>query len=198
MYADYSGAMVLQIPLDVACHVALQMQPVAEHRLWKHMQGGTRPSSGPVIRIVSMTANKHNRCVQESISSNDMQRIVGSAVMLTSFVFSLSRAPSFNIQLSELMNGSVPKPYNDVKSMLEADVARQWAAYVVGCAHVLMHEKDVRFADSIAILVDSDVPEGVHLVLTPLAAKLTIVSYCWHSEFVRQCLVLGHHLCYAV
>lgn len=63
--ADYSGAMVLQIPVDVACHVALQMQPVSEHRLWKHMQAGSRMASpGPVIRIVSMAADKNNRCDQ--------------------------------------------------------------------------------------------------------------------------------------
>lgn len=63
------------------------------------------------------------------------------------------------------MHGSVPKPYSEVRRMLKADVARQWAAYVVGCVHVLMHEKNVRFADSIAILVDSEVPEGVHTLL---------------------------------
>lgn len=64
------------------------------------------------------------------------------------------------------MNGNTPKPYNEVKTMLQADVARQWAAYVVGCAHVLMHEKSVRFKDSVSILVDSDVPEGVCTALT--------------------------------
>lgn len=72
------------------------------------------------------------------------------------------RSPSFNIQLKELMNGNDPKPYSEVKSMLAADVARRWAAYAVGCMHVLMHEKNVRFTESIAILIDSEVPEGVH------------------------------------
>lgn len=62
--ADYSGAMVLQVPLDVACHVALQMQPVSKHRLWKHMQSAARPPPGPVMRVVSMTANKNNRCAE--------------------------------------------------------------------------------------------------------------------------------------
>jgi hypothetical protein len=63
--ADYSGAMVLQIPLDVACHVALQMQPMSKHRLWKHMQALV-PSrvSSPVIRVVSMRAEENNRYVR--------------------------------------------------------------------------------------------------------------------------------------
>jgi galactokinase len=70
------------------------------------------------------------------------------------------RSPSFNIHVNELMDGNSPKPYGEVKTMLHADLARQWAAYVVGCLHVLMHEKDVRVSDSIAILIDSAVPEG--------------------------------------
>lgn len=67
-YADYSGAMVLQIPLDAACHVALQMQPVSQHRLWRHMQAALRLSS-PVIRVVSMTADKNNRCAEHTGAS---------------------------------------------------------------------------------------------------------------------------------
>jgi galactokinase len=58
------------------------------------------------------------------------------------------------------MDGNTPKPYSEVKKMLHSDLARQWAAYVVGCLHVLMHEKDVRVRESIAILIDSEVPQG--------------------------------------
>lgn len=58
------------------------------------------------------------------------------------------------------MDGNNPKPYDEIQRMLQADVSRQWAAYVVGCMLVLMHEKNVRFRDSIAILVDSEIPEG--------------------------------------
>lgn len=36
--ADYSGSLVLQMPIAEACHVALQRQPCDRQRLWKHMQ----------------------------------------------------------------------------------------------------------------------------------------------------------------
>lgn len=36
--ADYSGSMVLQMPIAEACHVALQRQPVGKQNVWKHVQ----------------------------------------------------------------------------------------------------------------------------------------------------------------
>jgi L-arabinokinase len=36
----------------------------------------------------------------------------------------------------------------------------RWAAYVAGTILVLMTELDVKFTDSMSILVSSDVPEG--------------------------------------
>ena len=35
--ADYSGALVLQLPLAEACHVAVQRHPLPKQRLWRHM-----------------------------------------------------------------------------------------------------------------------------------------------------------------
>lgn len=36
--ADYSGSLVLQMPIAEACHVALQRHPVDKQQLWKHIQ----------------------------------------------------------------------------------------------------------------------------------------------------------------
>jgi L-arabinokinase len=75
----------------------------------------------------------------------------------------MCRSPSFNIQVNELMDGEVPKPYSEIKAMLAADIARKWAAYVAGCVVVLMRERGLRLTESLAILIDSEVPEGEYL-----------------------------------
>ncbi len=36
--ADYSGSLVLQMPIGEACHVALQRHTVEQQRVWKHIQ----------------------------------------------------------------------------------------------------------------------------------------------------------------
>ena len=36
--ADYSGSLVLQLPLAEACHVAVQRQPLPLQHMWRHMQ----------------------------------------------------------------------------------------------------------------------------------------------------------------
>ena len=36
--ADYSGALVLQLPLAEACHVAVQRHSSSQQRVWRHMQ----------------------------------------------------------------------------------------------------------------------------------------------------------------
>lgn len=36
--ADYSGSLVLQMPIGEACHVALQRHPLDKQKVWKHVQ----------------------------------------------------------------------------------------------------------------------------------------------------------------
>lgn len=36
--ADYSGSLVLQLPLAEACHVAVQRHSLPQQRVWRHMQ----------------------------------------------------------------------------------------------------------------------------------------------------------------
>ncbi|KAG1364535.1 Mevalonate/galactokinase [Cocos nucifera] len=76
----------------------------------------------------------------------------GSLVLQVSFGSELSnRAPTFDMDLSDLMDGGEPISY---------EKAHKWAAYIAGTILVLMTELGVRFVDSICILVSSAVPEG--------------------------------------
>ena len=36
--ADYSGSLVLQLPLAEACHVAVQRHSLSQQPVWRHMQ----------------------------------------------------------------------------------------------------------------------------------------------------------------
>lgn len=59
------------------------------------------------------------------------------------------------------MKALVTQPYKQLQTLFADDPATRWAAYVAGAFAVLHQEHGVEFTDSYAILVDSDVPEGV-------------------------------------
>lgn len=50
--ADYSGALVLQMPIREACHVALQRQPLGKQRLWKHIKVGWRAGAAGMVALM--------------------------------------------------------------------------------------------------------------------------------------------------
>ncbi|KAA3477833.1 L-arabinokinase-like [Gossypium australe] len=53
--ADYSGSLVLQMPIREACHVAVQRNHPSKHRLWKHAlarQNAKGQGPMPVLQIV--------------------------------------------------------------------------------------------------------------------------------------------------
>lgn len=64
------------------------------------------------------------------------------------------------MSVEELMEGDRPKAYNELHRLLTAQAASRWAAYVIGCLCVLMHEVGVRLSTCLAILISSDIPEG--------------------------------------
>ncbi|KAG0616552.1 hypothetical protein M758_5G124600 [Ceratodon purpureus] len=132
--ADYSGSLVLQMPIKEACHVAVQRSPPTLQRLWKHTRARLSAHGGaakPVVCIVSF--------------GSDM----------------VNRAPTFDMDLSDFLdsNGD-PISYEAARQYFKQDTSQKWAAYVAGTLLVLMRELGVRFLDSISILVSSDVPEG--------------------------------------
>lgn len=131
--ADYSGSLVLQMPIREACHVAVQRNHPSKHRLWKHAQARQQTKgqgSTPVLQIVSYGSELSNR------------------------------GPTFDMDLSDFMDGDKPISYEKAKKYFAQDPSQKWAAYVAGTILVLMTELGVRFNDSISMLVSSAVPEG--------------------------------------
>ncbi|KAF5456554.1 hypothetical protein F2P56_026024 [Juglans regia] len=131
--ADYSGSLVLQLPIREACHVAVQRNHPSKHRLWNHAlarQQAKGQGSTPVLEIVSYGSELSNR------------------------------GPTFDMDLSDFMDGEQPMSYEKAKKYFARDPSQKWAAYVAGTILVLMTELGVRFENSISMLVSSAVPEG--------------------------------------
>lgn len=131
--ADYSGSLVLQMPIREACHVAVQKMQPSKQRLWKHAQArqdakGQGPT--PVLQIVSYGSELSNR------------------------------GPTFDMDISDFMDGDQPISYEKAKGYFARDPSQRWAAYVAGTILVLMKELNIRFDSSISMLVSSAVPEG--------------------------------------
>uniref|UniRef100_A0A0D9VC48 GHMP kinase N-terminal domain-containing protein n=1 Tax=Leersia perrieri TaxID=77586 RepID=A0A0D9VC48_9ORYZ len=130
--ADYSGSLVLQMPIREACHVAVQRSNPIKQKLWKHTQARQLANGGavPLLQIVSFGSELSNR------------------------------APTFDMDLSDFMDGDKPISYDKAKEYFSQDPSQKWAAYVAGTILVLMTELGVVFTDSMSILVSSSVPEG--------------------------------------
>ncbi|KAM0837823.1 hypothetical protein ACQ4PT_061373 [Festuca glaucescens] len=129
--ADYSGSLVLQMPIREACHVAIQRTNPIKQKLWKHAQARQLANGAvSVVQIVSFGSELSNR------------------------------APTFDMDLSDFMDGDKPISYDKAKEYFSQDPSQKWAAYVAGTILVLMTELGVRFTDSLSILVSSSVPEG--------------------------------------
>ncbi|PKU72298.1 L-arabinokinase isoform X2 [Dendrobium catenatum] len=131
--ADYSGSLVLQMPIREACHVAVQRNHPTKQKLWKHAQArqqaiGKCPN--PVLQIVSFGSELSNR------------------------------APTFDMDLSDFLDADQPISYEKAYRYFAQDQSQKWAAYVAGTILVLMTELGVHVTDSICILVSSAVPEG--------------------------------------
>ncbi|PIN05397.1 Galactokinase [Handroanthus impetiginosus] len=131
--ADYSGSLVLQMPIREACHVAIQRSRPDKQKLWKHAQARQHnkgQGSTPVLQIVSFGSELSNR------------------------------APTFDMDLSDFLEDGHPISYEKAHQYFVQDPSQKWAAYVAGTILVLMTELGVQFEDSISILVISGVPEG--------------------------------------
>ncbi|KAM7459710.1 hypothetical protein LguiA_036704 [Lonicera macranthoides] len=131
--ADYSGSLVLQMPIREACHVAVQKIHPSKQKLWKHAQARQHAKgqgSTPVLQIVSYGSELSNR------------------------------GPTFDMDISDFMDDGHPMSYEKAKKYFSRDPSQKWAAYVAGTLLVLMKELGVVFENSVSILVSSAVPEG--------------------------------------
>ncbi|KAK8954637.1 L-arabinokinase [Platanthera zijinensis] len=120
--ADYSGSLVLQMPIREACHVAVQRNHPTKHKLWKHAQA-RQNAKGEQPHPVSFGSELSNR------------------------------APTFDMNLSDFMDGEQPISYEKAYKYFAQDPSQKWAAYVAGTILVLMTELGTRFTDSICILL---------------------------------------------
>lgn len=64
-----------------------------------------------------------------------------------------NRAPTFDMDLQDFMDGERPMSYEKARKYFAQDPAQKWAAYIAGTILVLMKELGVRFQDSISLLV---------------------------------------------
>ncbi|KAK6126645.1 hypothetical protein DH2020_039609 [Rehmannia glutinosa] len=131
--ADYSGSLVLQMPVREACHVAIQRSRPDKQKLWKHAQARQHnkvEGSSPVLQIVSFGSELSNR------------------------------SPTFDMDLSDFLEGGHPISYEKARQYFAQNPSQKWAAYVAGTILVLMTELGIQFVDGISILVSSGVPEG--------------------------------------
>ncbi|XP_057821160.2 L-arabinokinase isoform X2 [Cryptomeria japonica] len=131
--ADYSGSLVLQMPIREACHAAVQTSHPGKQRLWKHAlarQHARGEGFLPVLQIVSFGSELSNR------------------------------APTFDMDLADFMDTDGPISYEKAHKYFAQDPSQKWAAYVAGTILVLIRELGVQFHDGISILISSGVPEG--------------------------------------
>ncbi|XP_026416771.1 L-arabinokinase-like isoform X2 [Papaver somniferum] len=173
--ADYSGSLVLQMPIREACHVAIQRSHPSKQKLWKHAQARqlAKGQSTPVLQIVSYGSELSNR------------------------------GPTFDMDLSDFMDGEQPVSYEAANRFFAKDPSQKWAAYVAGTVLVLMTELGVRFDDGISILVSSAVPEGKGVSSSAAVEVATMSSIAAaHGYFsfpiIRHVLIFNFcdmHLC---
>ncbi|KAJ9509756.1 hypothetical protein QJQ45_011405 [Haematococcus lacustris] len=151
--ADYSGALVLQMPVAEACHAAVQV---------------THGSADPHISVVSLSADQASRAPSftcptcalypegQPLSYEEactLFKVAGSTAV-TAIGWHHSCVQH---QLLSSYNGPEQGPCDSHK----AELATSWAAYVVGCLLVLSREQGLGFSGaSVSILVSSQVPEG--------------------------------------
>lgn len=64
-----------------------------------------------------------------------------------------NRAPTFDMDLSDFMDGDKSMSYEKARKYFAQDPAQKWAAYIAGTILVLMKELGVHFEDSISLLV---------------------------------------------
>ena len=142
--ADYSGSLVLQMPIAEAAHVALQHLGDAAKGV--PSQPKVAKVEVPLLQVVSFGASK--------------------GIRSPSFAMPLA-------ELYTGPGGS-PTPLSKLRSRFSADAGIAWAAYPVGVIAVLLHEAqsdvalrqklgvvfDPKLSRGLSLLIGSDVPEG--------------------------------------
>ncbi|CAL5439745.1 unnamed protein product [Camellia sinensis] len=138
--ADYSGSLVLQLCLSEKPATWLCKEMIQVNR-----GSGNMPSLGRMLK----DKVQHLCC---KFMLWPYQVSYGSELS--------NRSPTFDMDLSDFMDGEQPISYQKAKEYFARDPSQRWAAYVAGVILVLMTELGMRFKNSISMLVSSAVPEG--------------------------------------
>ncbi|KAL9377283.1 hypothetical protein Peur_031403 [Populus x canadensis] len=168
--ADYSGSLVLQMPIREACHVAVQKNHPSKQKLWKHAQArhhADHEKLAPILEIVSLGSELNNR------------------------------GPTFDMDLSDFKDGEKPISYEAARKYFAKDPSQKWAAYVAGTIVVLMTELGVCFENSISILVENHVvgaPCGVMDQMTSACgeANKLLAMVCQPAEVLGVVDIPSH------
>ena len=101
----------------------------------------------------------------------------------------------FQMDANDLLTAEgAPKPYAECKAIFAEDHGISWAAYIVGCLVVLLHEKMPAGTkpQGTSVLVHSHVPEGKG-VSSSAAVEVTKLSICTISthSFVGYSVMIG-------
>lgn len=164
--ADYSGSLVLQMPLAEACHVAVQRQSADTQRLWKHMKARRQLLSNASTTTTTTIADIDRTSSQQQEPQPQRSSSLGdttAAIRIVSFhADATNRGPAFDMDLSELYDEETGEPitYEAAQRFFKRDPALGWAAYVAGGVVALMREYGLMPSDGLSVLITSDVPEG--------------------------------------
>ena len=174
--ADYSGALVLQLPIAEACHVALQRGRGAAQQ--------DQPAPAALISVVSFHADSDHRSPVFSALLSDlfpggqpMEYADARAFFKVSWgsfgglecIYPQARAAvcthTLNAPFLCCTSCRLLLYPECLSSASQTDAATSWAGYVAGCLLVLAREEGQSLAallggDSVAIIVSSEVPEG--------------------------------------
>jgi L-arabinokinase len=135
--ADYSGSLVLQLPIASATHVALQSQ------------------EEPTLHIVSLSANPLAPPRIFEMALADFS-IADGGLQNSDLKENAAQSAIGNRQSAI----GPPVDYAEACARFKRDPEHHWAAYVVGAFLVLMREKRTCFTHGARLLIASEVPEG--------------------------------------
>ena len=169
--ADYSGSLVLQMPIREACLVAMQRQPGGRAG---PPGAATSEARAEMLRLsvargegeLGRRLSSHGPEAEDAAARGAAPEEGGGGVLR---VVSLgaeenNRGPTFELPLDKLLAGGAgggPIEYEAARALFAADPSTAWASYVAGCVLVLAREKGVRFGPGgLTVLLRSEVPEG--------------------------------------
>jgi L-arabinokinase len=128
--ADYSGALVLELPLAAATFAA------AQH------------ASEPRISVRSLDTPPGNT------------------------------THNVSVPVEALLPGGRPIGYEQAHTLLTAEPAHAWAAYVIGCLVALGRERGLRLDNGLRLLIASDVPAGKGVSSSAAIEVATMRALC--------------------